>query len=175
MPSFFFCKIQVHVSSSQLSAQIYLNLAIDGKVLLDNLLPTATRISYWFRLLVLLSFKQSPFWTAAAGLNWRLVFPVYTCTYIHHNLRGGFGWWRPKHTSYYSIKHVGNGGSWVWWPKTAIFSDFGCKKMGLRMPKSKNGDHFLSPTIPKNSGIDFCFTSISFSGEFWANFENRVF
>ena len=52
---------------------------------------------------------------------------------------------------------------------------FGCKKMGLGMPKSKNGDHFLSPTIPKNGGIDFCFTRISFSGEFWANFENRVF
>ena len=60
-------------------------------------------------------------------------------------------------------------------PKTAIFSDFGCKKMGLGMPKSKNGDHFLSPTIPKNGGIDSCFTRISFSGEFWANFENRVF
>ena len=52
---------------------------------------------------------------------------------------------------------------------------FGCKKMGLGMPKSKNGDHFLSPTIPKNGGIDSCFTRISFSGEFWANFENRVF
>ena len=60
-------------------------------------------------------------------------------------------------------------------PKTAIFSDFGCKKMGLGMPKSKNGDHFLSPTIPKNGGIDSCFTRISFSGEFWAYFENRVF
>ena len=60
-------------------------------------------------------------------------------------------------------------------PEKAIFSDFGCKKMGLRMPKSKNGDHFLSPTIPKNGGIDSCFTRISFSGEFWANFENRVF
>ena len=43
------------------------------------------------------------------------------------------------------------------------------------MPKSKNGDHFLSLTIPKNGGIDSCFTKISFSGEFWANFENRVF
>ena len=59
-------------------------------------------------------------------------------------------------------------------PKTAIFSDFGCKKMGLGMPKSKNGDHFLSPTVPKNGGIDSCFTRISFSGEFWANFENCV-
>ena len=59
--------------------------------------------------------------------------------------------------------------------RSAIFSDFGCKKMGLGMPKSKNGGHFLSPTIPKNGGIDFCFTRISFSGEFWANFENRVF
>ena len=54
-------------------------------------------------------------------------------------------------------------------------SNFGCKKMGLRMPKSKNGDHFLSPTIPKIGGIDFCFTRISFSGQFWANFESGVF
>ena len=134
--------------SSQLSAQIYLNLAMVGKVLLDNLLPTATRISYWFRLLVLLSFKQSPFWTAA-GLNWRLVFPVYTCTYIHHNLRGGFGWWRPKHTSYYSIKHVGNGGSWVWWPKTAIFSDFRCKKWDSGCPNPKTETTFCRQLSPK--------------------------
>ena len=41
--------------------------------------------------------------------------------------------------------------------------------------RSENGDHFLSPTFPKNGGIDFCLTKISFSGEFWANFENRVF
>ena len=46
---------------------------------------------------------------------------------------------------------------------------------GLQLPKSKNGDHFLSPTIPKNGGIDSCFTWISFSGKFWANFENRIF
>ena len=58
--------------------------------------------------------------------------------------------------------------------KSLKMAVFGCKKMGLGMPKSKNGDHFLSPTIPKNGGIDFCFTRISFSGEFWANFENRV-
>ena len=50
--------------------------------------------------------------------------------------------------------------------KTATLIDLGRKK---------NGDHFLSPTNPKNGGIDFCFTRISFSGEFWANFENRVF
>ena len=60
-------------------------------------------------------------------------------------------------------------------PKSLKIAVFGCKKMGLGMPKSKNGDHFLSPTIPKNGGIDSCFTRISFSGEFWANFENRVF
>ena len=60
-------------------------------------------------------------------------------------------------------------------PKTAIFSNFGCKKKGLRMPKSKYGDHFLSPTIPKTGGTDSCFTWISFLGEFWANFENRIF
>ena len=28
------------------------------------------------------------------------------------------------------------------------------------MPKSKNGDHFLLPTIPKNGGIDSCFAQI---------------
>ena len=30
-------------------------------------------------------------------------------------------------------------------------------------------------SFPKNGGIDSCFTWISFSGEFWASFENRVF
>ena len=35
---------------------------------------------------------------------------------------------------------------------------FGCQKMGLWTPKSENGHHFLSPTIPKNDGIDTCFT-----------------
>ena len=60
-------------------------------------------------------------------------------------------------------------------PKSLKMAVFGCKKMGLGMPKSKNGDHFLSQTIPKNGGIGFCFTRISFSGEFWANFKNRVF
>ena len=28
--------------------------------------------------------------------------------------------------------------------KMATFGDFGCKKMGLRTPEYKNGDHFLS-------------------------------
>ena len=60
-------------------------------------------------------------------------------------------------------------------PKSLKMAIFGCKKMGLWMPKSKNGDHFLSPTIPKNGGTDSCFTWISFWGEFWANFENRLF
>ena len=46
--------------------------------------------------------------------------------------------------------------------------------MGLWTPKSENRDHFLSPTIPNNDGIDTCFTWISFSGKFWANFENRL-
>ena len=72
---------------------------------------------------------------------------------------------------------------WIWASQVPFFGTekplkmavFGCKKMGLGMPKSKNGDHFLSPTIPKNGGIDSCFAWISFSGEFWANFENRVF
>ena len=60
-------------------------------------------------------------------------------------------------------------------PKSFKFAVFGCQKMGLQMPKSKKDDHFLPPTIPKYGGIDSCFTRISFSGEFWANFENRVF
>ena len=41
--------------------------------------------------------------------------------------------------------------------KTSIFSDFGCKKMGLQTTKCKNGDHFLSLTIPKNGGLCICF------------------
>jgi len=35
---------------------------------------------------------------------------------------------------------------------------FWVQRMGLGMPKSKNGDHFLLPNIPKYGGIDFCFT-----------------
>ena len=60
-------------------------------------------------------------------------------------------------------------------PKLLKMAVFGCKKMGLLMPKSKKGHHFLSPTIPKKSGTDSYFTWISFSGEFWANLKNRVF
>ena len=71
---------------------------------------------------------------------------------------------------------------WIWAskvpfilvPKTATAGDFGCKKW-FWTPKSKNRDHFLSPTVPKYGGIDFSFTWITFLGEFWANFENRVF
>ena len=59
-------------------------------------------------------------------------------------------------------------------PKSLRLAVFGCQKMGLLTPKSENGDYFLSPTIPKNDGIDTCFTWISFSSEFWANFENHV-
>ena len=36
---------------------------------------------------------------------------------------------------------------------------FGCKKW------SKNGEHFLSPTLPKYGGYDNCMMSISLSGE----------
>ena len=32
-------------------------------------------------------------------------------------------------------------------PKLPKMAVFGCKKMGLGMPKSKNGEHFLSPTV----------------------------
>ena len=60
-------------------------------------------------------------------------------------------------------------------PKSLKLAVFGCQKMGLWTPKSENGHRFLSPSIPKNDGIDTCFTWTSFSGEFWANFENRVF
>ena len=59
-------------------------------------------------------------------------------------------------------------------PKITNIGRFNVPKMGLWTPKSENRDHFLSPTIPNNDGIDTCFTWISFSGEFWANFENRV-
>ena len=39
-------------------------------------------------------------------------------------------------------------------PKVPILR---CPKMGLRAPKSKNGDHFFTPTFPQNGGIGFCF------------------
>ena len=59
-------------------------------------------------------------------------------------------------------------------PKSLKLAVFGCQKMGLWTPKSENGHRFLSPSIPKNDGIDTCFTWTSFSGEFWANIENRI-
>ena len=46
-------------------------------------------------------------------------------------------------------------------------------KFAQNLPE--NDIHVKQESIPKNGGIDFCFTRISFSGEFWANFENRVF
>lgn len=41
--------------------------------------------------------------------------------------------------------------------KMATFGDFGCKKMGLRTPEYKNGDHFLS-TLP-----NICYLPILFA------------
>ena len=37
----------------------------------------------------------------------------------------------------------------------------------------KRGPLFVA-NYPENGGIDSCFTRIPCSGEFWANFENRV-
>ena len=65
------------------------------------------------------------------GDSWRLVVSVF-----------GFG--HPK--------------SHFWHQKTANFSDFGRKKVGLLTAIFENGDHFLSPSIPNNVGIDTCFT-----------------
>ena len=51
-------------------------------------------------------------------------------------------------------------------PKSLKLAVFGCWKIGLRTPKFENGHHFLTPTIPKNGGMDTYFTWVSFSGEF---------
>ena len=82
---------------------------------------------------------------------------------------------KTEHYELHNFFDLGIGSPIFFHPKMTIFSDLGCNKMGLWMPKSKNGDHFLSPTISINGGTAPCFTLISFSGEFWANFENRVF
>ena len=37
------------------------------------------------------------------------------------------------------------------------FGIFRCPKMGLRAPKSKNGDHFFTRTPPQNGGLGICF------------------
>ena len=34
---------------------------------------------------------------------------------------------------------------------------FGCPKMGLQVPESKNWDHFFTPTSPQNGGVGVCF------------------
>ena len=52
---------------------------------------------------------------------------------------------------------------------------FGCKKMRLRTIRSKNGHHFLPPTISKIGELDTCFIRISQPGEFWANSKNSEF
>ena len=51
-------------------------------------------------------------------------------------------------------------------PKTANFSDFGPKKIGLPTTKFENGDHFLSPTIPKNGVIDLFSQEYHFRASF---------
>ena len=52
---------------------------------------------------------------------------------------------------------------------------FRCPKMGLRVPESKNGDHFFTPTSPQNGGIDICFMRLPLLGELLANFEKSPF
>ena len=40
------------------------------------------------------------------------------------------------------------------------------QKMALRVPKQKNGDHFLVPTSPKNGGLHVCFMRLVLLGGF---------
>ena len=54
--------------------------------------------------------------------------------------------------------------------KRTLLAISGCTKMGLLMPESKNGEHFLSTTILKMDGLNPCC-----SDKFWANFENCLF
>ena len=48
-------------------------------------------------------------------------------------------------------------------PKVPVFN---CQKMALRMPKQKNGDHFLMPTSPQNGGLHVGFMRLPLSGVF---------
>ena len=58
------------------------------------------------------------------------------------------------------------------WPKSSKVLMFRCPKMGLWSPDSKNGDHFFTPTSPKNGGIDICFMCLQILDE---NFEKLHF
>ena len=53
--------------------------------------------------------------------------------------------------------------------KKCLFSN--AQKIGLWAAKSKNRDHFLTPTSPQNDGIRVCFVRLSLLGVFLANFE----
>ena len=61
-----------------------------------------------------------------------------------------------------------------WHLKTANLSDFGCKKLDFGRPNLKTETTFCHQLSPKNNGLDTYFTWKSFSGEFWAIFENLV-
>ena len=47
-------------------------------------------------------------------------------------------------------------GTWKW-ALLAKVPIFRCPKIGLRVPESKNWDHFFTPTSPQNGGVGVCF------------------
>ena len=65
-------------------------------------------------------------------------------------------------------------GSPVFWPQIAKIGRFRVPKNGTQDAQIKKRRPLFVANYPKNGGIDSCFTRISFSGEFWANFENCV-
>ena len=57
------------------------------------------------------------------------------------------------------------------WALTAKVPVFTCKKMALRMPYQKNGDHFIMPTSPQNGDLHVCFINLALLGGFYSDFE----
>ena len=58
--------------------------------------------------------------------------------------------------------------------KRPILVILGAKKLDFWCPNLKTETTFCHQLSKKNDGLDTCFTGISFSGEFGANFENSV-
>ena len=70
----------------------------------------------------------------------------------------------------------------IWHLKSPKVAVFGCQRKGLRTPKSKNEDKFLSPAFPKSGGFDTCWhlfeldnTFRQVFGKFWKSLISDYF
>ena len=107
------------------------------------------------------------FWVFIRG-NW----PKMSLKYAIFKICPKFAWkWYSCETRVCSTNF---GESWR--QKVVSVFGFGHPKSHFFAPENGHFQWFwVSPTIPQYGGKDYCFTWISFPGEFWANFENRVF